>query len=198
MKTAKFKVLFPMLMISFAAFTWGGMKFNPPGSGRFQKERHDIRADLSNIQQGKLELKALKAEKKADKKAGLKEEVIVDRKEIAKTKADLLRDKRYLIADKKDLKRDYRLMVKEEREEAKGKGSDLASAKAQLRKDLRTKNSEAIEKDAAVVATLMRSHNAQVAALEDLKEDREADWYAVNQEIKDSRQQPVTTGYASR
>ena len=199
MKTLKMKILLPIMFASFGAFVWAGMKVKPAmNSGRFATERADIRKDLANTEVAKASIVNWKEERRDDRSAGLKAEVSVDKKEIAKARADRTHAASYLMADKKDLARDYRIEVKEQKAAKKEACADLHAAKAELRKDIRKDDGTEIGRDAATVALLIKSHDQKVAALNDLKSDRNGDWFAVKQEIKDSRQESSENHFAAR
>ena len=114
-------------------------------------------------------------------------DVIVDKKEITKTKADLRADKAYLKADKKDLRRDHCLAVKEERKNVAEKRTALTAAKKQLRSDLRNDKGVVINSDAAEVTRLMAKFEVAKIALNNEKESSSTDMVAVNDEIKTSK-----------
>jgi hypothetical protein len=158
-----------------------------PSSNKYLKEHQDIRKDLKGINANRNEIASLKAELKADRKAKLKTDVIVDKKEITKSKADLRANKAYLRADKKDLMRDRRLAVKEERKNVCEQRMALNDAKRQLRKDLRTDNAVLIHDDAVAVTRHMAKYEVAKIALRDEKIDRNNDMLAVNDEIRASK-----------
>ena len=169
----------------------------PPSESRFEKERLDIRADLSKAESHSDNLAAWKEELKADRKADLKGDVIVDKKEIAKAKADVVRDRKYLKADKKDLERDYALAVKEQKKAARESRSDLHEAKQDVRADLRSNNDIAIKSDAAEVAVLIRQANREEAAVADLTSDFKAERATVREEIRQSKARSKGKDYNS-
>lgn len=167
---------------------------NPP-SRKYLTEHQAIRKDLKRIDANRTAIASLKAELKADRKAKLKSDVIVDKKELAKTKADLRADKAYLKADKKDLLRVRRLAVKEERSNVCEKRTALNDAKKALRKDLRTDNAILIHGDAAAVTRLMVKYEAAKIALHEEKIDRNNDVIALNDEIRASKPGFVAVTY---
>lgn len=164
------------------------LALSPPrlGTERFQVEKTDIQEDLAGIEQHRAEVANLKEQKKVDKKADDKMAVIVDRKLIKKAKADLKRDKAYLRADKKDLKQDYRLVIREQKAEKKASQKELSDAKKELRSEIREGDGAGVEQAAQGVATALDKHEAEEAALADLRDDRNVDMIAVNDAISES------------
>jgi len=152
----------------------------------FEVEYRDIKSDLSTVREEKAELDELRAELKADRKADREMEVIVTKKEIAKTKADIRHAKAYYKADKKDLKRDYRLAIKGRRDITAEHRKELCEAKKELRRDMRQGNSAALVPDAAEVALHMEAHEDSKLALRELKENKDDDFYAIRKEARTS------------
>lgn len=185
-----------MKRIGWKALTVGGLltasvvvlALSPPrlGTERYQVEKTDIQSDLAAIEYDRAELSALREQKKADKEAGKKMAVIVDRKNIKKAKADLKRDKAYLRADKKDMKQDYRLAIREQKADVNESAQELADAKKELRQAVREDNGAEVKSAAGRVAGLIGKHESEEAELADLQGDRKEDLTAVNDAIKEN------------
>src|SRR5262249_4057035 len=99
-----------------------------------------------------LEKQLKEACKKNDKSAE-----ITLKRELTKAKADLKRDKAYFVADKKELKRLHTLAINERKMELKKNQKLLSKAENQLGRDVHKLNTEAIERDAQVVAQHQRA-----------------------------------------
>jgi hypothetical protein len=199
MKALKVKVLAFAFVVAMGAITVGKAiateEPNPRTSSKFSKDHREIQTDLQNIEQHRAEIADLKAELKADKKAGNKMEVIIDKKEITKAKADLKRDKTYLRADKKDLRKDHCLVIKEQRKEVAENRQALREAKRQLRHDLREDNAFLVEQSAADVSRLMVETENSKLTLVEYKIDRNNEMIAVNQDIRATNMGLATTTY---
>jgi len=167
------------------------LALSPPrlGTERFQLEKNDIQEDLAGIQHHRSELATLKAQKKADKKAGNDMAVIADKKEIKKAKADLKRDKVYLRADKKDLKQDYRLTIREQKQELRSAEVQLSKAKGELRSALRQNDVASIKPASSEVTRLINARSTDKAMLTNLRSDRHEDLAAVNDAIGEANGQ---------
>jgi hypothetical protein len=142
MKTLGLKALTVGLLT--AVFATAGPLTNVPA--RFEKENADIRKDITEIRSVRVKILTLQKELKADKKADLKGDVIKDRKNLKKLKADLKRAKKYLRADKKDLVCDYRLAMKEQKSIVKDDKTRLRYAQREQKRHIKNGDLSLLEK----------------------------------------------------
>lgn len=191
MKTLKLKML---VTAGIAATCFALTSAVPPGNeapssspnGRFEKENMDIRHDISSISMQEDKISSLKERYKADKNAGKKMEVLADKKELAKARADLKRDKNYLSADKKDLKCDHKLALSEKKKEIRNDKKMLSENRKSLDKELAKGNEARSQEYAAKVVEWQNELKNDESALSHDKKDMKDNLTAVNKAIKKS------------
>ncbi|HLP11444.1 MAG TPA: hypothetical protein VK177_05870 [Flavobacteriales bacterium] len=180
-------------VIGSAAWATGPMP-SAKTMGYYQADNNAVYTDIENIDNDREAINYHKQQLKNDRKANNTIAVIVDKKEISKSKADLKRDKAYLKADKKDLFRDRKASIctakKHVRETKKELRSERREAKRELRKSNYALARTHLEKAMRLTTVLEGQETALQQEREGLKNDR----VAIRQEIKDERRDE--NGYA--
>ncbi|HWY38303.1 MAG TPA: hypothetical protein VNY73_07070 [Bacteroidia bacterium] len=172
------------------------------GTIRFSKDNVAVKEDVVSVNAKRNVVKAIEKRIKADKKAGLKEAVILDKKELTKAKADLEKSRSYLTADKKDFKRDYVLAINNCKKAVKEDKAELRKSKKKLQLDMWKKHNAALVPDAAKVAEGRKKLKWDETALSNEKRNMKTDMATLNKEVKKSEVEPaavksVETAYAN-
>ena len=157
MKTFKLKLvigaasLFGGLMLSSVPM-YAADPVNPNTEESYQKDNALIRDDLAAVRLHQDHVKDLCDKLKKDRTANLDEAVIIDKRDLAKARADLKRSKAYLAADKKDLRNDYRLAIRNRNDDARKAQANLDKYRDKLDKDIANGTEDAIAYDANKIA----------------------------------------------
>jgi hypothetical protein len=175
-----------LLAIGPSAWSRDTRPADPMLMNNFPREHEAIRHDLERAQVHRGEIRCLKEELKADRRAGYKMDVAVDKREIANAKANLRDAKAQLREDKRTLKENYRIAIMDRKDEIRAKCRAHRSAMWDLEKTKRYGNQASIERDAAYVQRTEILLDASVVALADFKDERRVDMIAVNEDIRES------------
>jgi hypothetical protein len=121
MKTLRNKILAVALVAalgvgtSFAVPAEGTKKL--PAKSAYETDKARINKRASGVAYHEAKVENLKAQLKADKKAGDDVAVVADRQNLRKAEADLKREKAYLRADEKALKQNHCAAIKAHKKE---------------------------------------------------------------------------------
>jgi len=187
MKTLKRNVLKATLILTMAlpvGMISKAVAQNASETPKNQKEKSDINSDLAGIKMERQIVASLEKKCKSDKAAGLHMVTIVDRKELAKAKANLERDKAYLAADKADLIRDHNLAIASRRAALHVDRRNLSICRSKLDKNIAAGNEAAASKEAVAVVQYQNELKRDEANLQREKQEKNNDLLAVNREIK--------------
>jgi hypothetical protein len=194
MKTSKIKgIAIATLMLMASATGWSK---NPdprdPMMANFPREHAAINNDLDRIQQHRGEIRCLKSELKADRRAGYEMDVATDKRELRRARMGLCEAKSQLREDKAALKEQYRHAIRTRKEQIHAMKVAERSAKMDLEKTKRYGNAASIARDAEYAERTAIQHDAAVVSLAEFKDERNVDLVAVNADIRESR--PMVAG----
>jgi hypothetical protein len=165
----------------------------PRNTDRFEKENKDIHQDLLRIRMHRDHIKFLKDKRRHDRRSGAKTLVVMDKKELTKTRADLHRDKCYVKADKRDLRSDYKMAIHDRKIMIREDRKRLADAKKMQRKE----NTEGYTTPTGdQVAVYQRDLDSDREALKELMSDRGENMLAVNKDIRQAKGEFFVFNYA--
>ena len=152
----------------------------------YAKEKLDIRRNLSSITADRNTIQSLKEKVREDKQADKRVSVIIDKKELAKARADLRRDKAYLCANKTDLRRDHKEAIKTRRALVRQDRSGLSSARWERFKNRYIfANEAAAQQNEIAIADYKRALDDHRLGLRDERMFKNLDMIAVNKEIRE-------------
>lgn len=189
MKTMKLNAFAVAGLLTLSTIT--GFAQNEVSASAFQKDKADIKEDISNISYRKSHIISLTEKVKSDKSNGNELAVIKDQKELMRTKADLMRDKMYLMTDKCDLKKDHKLAIKNQKELIKKDEANLKESRNRL------KNGTSAESNASVTRyeNELARHKTE---LKEVQKKSKADMTAVNDEIKKSYKESASMKHSEK